>query len=443
MLSCCYQGSLFGPYTPLQQLDILADFGTKSYIVGSTNSLLLQQKDRYSDILINLDDSTINITSTSLRTALALSAADRRWIDVITQEVNDTWDEKNPGRPNHMGYRGSEEFIRLQFEEYLLSLISCVKYRNHLVAHGNNPKMMLPHIEGDPSLDFGVDWIDYWAKTENYRLWDKNTDSHLFDIVEPKHPCAGGLTMEDVQRRLQQQVQDLHLDERFAAGREILGRNAAAARDKASTMFNKLYADMEAMREAQRKRAEEVRTASAGTEKGPASPPPVVDFGKAQQTMNSVGARAGAYIGSWANWAGEKRKTGWARGPNGNPASPTTPTNGGGGWGLGIKQTDSASDKNAHATPLASPGPASVEKKSQEMAANRSSTQSSYGESVLDAVGALVRRPQALRRSIHRWTPLLLLPLLLLLPRDQAAPLRSRNRPQRPSSLAASRQRWE
>jgi hypothetical protein len=48
------KGSLFGPYTPLQQLDMLADFGTKSYIVGSTNSLLLQQKDRYSDLLVNV-----------------------------------------------------------------------------------------------------------------------------------------------------------------------------------------------------------------------------------------------------------------------------------------------------------------------------------------------------------------------------------------------------
>lgn len=48
------QGSLFGPYTPLQQLDVLADYGTKSYLVGSTNSLLLQQRDRYSDILINV-----------------------------------------------------------------------------------------------------------------------------------------------------------------------------------------------------------------------------------------------------------------------------------------------------------------------------------------------------------------------------------------------------
>jgi hypothetical protein len=98
---------------------MLADHGTKSYIVGSTNSLLLQQKDRYSDILINvsssmlqktrliilwdfkicllqirqLDEHTINISSTSLRTALILSTPDRRWIDFLTQVVNDTWDE--------------------------------------------------------------------------------------------------------------------------------------------------------------------------------------------------------------------------------------------------------------------------------------------------------------------------------------------------------------
>ena len=49
------QGAMFGPYTPLQQLEVLSDYDTKSYIVGSTNSLLLQQKDRYSDVLINVN----------------------------------------------------------------------------------------------------------------------------------------------------------------------------------------------------------------------------------------------------------------------------------------------------------------------------------------------------------------------------------------------------
>ena len=310
------QGSLFGPYTPLQQLDMLADFGTKSYIVGSTNSLLLQQKDRYSDILINLDEDTINITSSSLRAALTLSVADRRWIDFITQSVNDTWDDANPSRPKTMGYIGSEEFIRLQFEEYLLSLISSVKCHSYLTQHAHNPKVMLPQVEGDPAHDFGVDWIEAWTRSENYRIWDRYTDSHLFDIVEPKHPCAGGLTIDDVQRRIAEQVKEFHLDERFAVGKEVLGRNLQAGREKASTVFNKLYADMEALRESQRKKNEEQKREAERN--GQSSPGLQPDLNGAKQTAQSVGSKAGAYIGSWGTWMGEKRKTGWGRSASGN-----------------------------------------------------------------------------------------------------------------------------
>ncbi|KAI1176771.1 transport protein Avl9-domain-containing protein [Nemania sp. FL0916] len=388
------KGSLFGPYTPLQQLDLLADFGTKSYVVGSTNSLLLQQRDRYSDILINLDEDTINITSPSLRSALALSHSDRRWIDFITQEVNDTWDDANPQRPKTMGYRGSEEFIRLQFEEYLLSLISAVKYRNYLSQNTGNPKAMLPHIEGDPSYDFGNEWIEYWMRTENYRVWNMNTDSHLFDIVEPRHPCAGGLSIDDIQRRIQQQVQDLHLDERFAVGKEVLGRNLAAGREKASTLFNKFYADMETLREAQRKRADESRAEQLGADKNGYK----VDAAKTQQT---VGTRASAYIGSWTTWAGQKRKEGWGRSGSSNGSS-------GGGWGFGSVRksrnittntlSDSGSEKNG--TALSSPtlstsgfaGVAPVltdsppRRESEDNDKGRPLTQHSFSESVLDGV---------------------------------------------------------
>jgi hypothetical protein len=311
----------------LQQLDILADFGTKSYIVGSTNSILLQQKDRYSDILINLDELTINITSASLRSALALSVADRRWIDFITQTVNDTWDESNPSRPKTMGYVGSEEFIRLQFEEYLLSLISSVKCHNYLAANAHNPKAQLPQVEGDPAHDFGIDWIEAWTRSDNYQIWNNHTESHLFDIVEPKHPCAGGLTIDDVQRRIAEQVKEMHLDERFAVGKEVLGRNFAAGREKASTVFNKLYADMEVFRENQRKKHEEAQAAKLAAEKnghangsGPTSP----ISQSAPSTVQSVGSKAGAYIGSWGAWVGEKRKSGWGR-----SSSSSSVTNGG------------------------------------------------------------------------------------------------------------------
>lgn len=257
------KGSLFGPYTPLQKLDTLADQDTKSYLVGSTNALLLQQRDRYADVLINLDDNTININSPSLRTGLALSTADRRWIDFLTQAVQDTWDEKNPSRPKDMGYAGSEEFIRLQFEEYLLALVSAVKYKQFVSKHKDDSKALLSEVEGDPSAEYSNEFINSWAVTENYALFNRSTDSHLFDIVEPRHPCAGGLTIEDVQRRLAQQVQELHLDERWRGSKEVLGTHLATGQQRVSSAVNKLWGDIEAFREAQRKRAEEQKAAAA------------------------------------------------------------------------------------------------------------------------------------------------------------------------------------
>lgn len=211
-----------------------------------------------------------------------------------------------------MGYVGSEEFIRLQFEEYLLSLISSVKCHNYLLANVHNPKAQLPQVEGDPAHDFSMDWIEAWTRSENYQIWNNHTDSHLFDIVEPKHPCAGGLTIDDVQRRIAEQVKEMHLDERFAVGKEALGRNLAAGKEKASTVFNKLYADMESYRESQRKRNEEARIAAekAATASGASSPAASQTEFNGQKAP-SVQSRAGAYIGSWGTWMGEKRKSGW------------------------------------------------------------------------------------------------------------------------------------
>ncbi|OAL69755.1 hypothetical protein A7D00_5794 [Trichophyton violaceum] len=356
------KGSMFGPYTPLQQLDLLADYGTKSYLVGSTNSLLLQQKDRYSDILINLDEDTVNISSPSLRAALALSAADRRWIDFLTQTINDTWDEAHPAQPKTHGYMGSEEFIRLQFEEYLLALISCVKYHDEIKS-GGAIKQPANDIEGDPALDFNLDFIEHWRHTPNFALFDKLTsDALLFSVVEPRHPCAGGLGIEDIQRRLAQQVADLHLDERVREGRETLNKHLATGHQKVTTAFNTLWAELEARREAQRKRNEERAkqaaaasiTAALDTSQannnndsskqesgGPGSPPPAsptpstsgwsfaarkapaVDLTQAQATVSAAGQRASAYLSSWGSWANERRKE-WQTKNTSTGASPVS-----------------------------------------------------------------------------------------------------------------------
>ncbi|KAL2431798.1 Late secretory pathway protein AVL9 [Exophiala dermatitidis] len=241
------RGSFFGPYTPLQQLDILADYDTKSYVVGSTNSLLLQHKERYSDILVNLDESnSITITSPSLRSALALTAADRRWIDHLTQTVLDTWDPDNPSQPKNLGYAGSEDAIRLQFEEYILSLLSSAAYQVYheetnsgntggstVGGTGTTATEQEKDLYTDISADFNPDFLAMWRTTHNFALFDKLTrNNRIFDIVEPRHPTAGGLSVEDVQRRLQQTVAELHLDERVREGREQLGKTLAVGRER-------------------------------------------------------------------------------------------------------------------------------------------------------------------------------------------------------------------
>ncbi|OAX77884.1 hypothetical protein ACJ72_07812 [Emergomyces africanus] len=353
------KGSMFGPYTPLQHLDLLADYGTKSYVVGSTNSLLLQQKDRYSDILINLDEDTINISSPSLRSALALSIADRRWIDFLTQTIYETWDDAHPEQPKTHGYLGSEEFIRLQFEEYLLALLSCEKYHDE-VHRGSRTISPGLDIEGDPAAEFGTEFLERWRTTSNYDLFHRLTsDSLLFSIVEPRHPCAGGLGIDDIQRRLAQQVAELHLDERVREGREVLNKHLATGQKKVSSAFNSFWADIENMRENQRKKNEEraqqqqisselppgsasmdkesvvsprssissnANTSSTGSWAFGARKPPAVDLEQAQATVAAAGQRASAYFSSWSSWANDRRKEWQEKKISGNNSSVSTPT---------------------------------------------------------------------------------------------------------------------
>jgi len=337
------KGSVFGPYTPLQSLDILTDLDTKSYVVGSTNSLLIQQKDRYCDVLVDLDENTVNVLAPGLRPAIALSVADRRWIDFVTQQVNDTWDDADPSRPKTHGYAGSEEFIRLQFEEYLLALLSSAKYHQYLSSHSaDDPKALLADVDGDPSSEFSNVFLDAWRETENYALWNRTTDSHLFDIVEPRHPMAGGLTMDDVQRRLAAQVAELHLDERFSQTREVVNKRLADGRTQVTSAFNKVWSDIETMREAQRKRAGEARSVSGSSSPTSSTQEklPSASNGKplrqdhlhhAQASVTAASQRASAYLSSWGSWVGEKRRTGWARSYSGSvgngPTASPLPSN--------------------------------------------------------------------------------------------------------------------
>jgi hypothetical protein len=61
----------------------------------------------------------------------------------------------------------------------------------------------------------------------------------------------------------------MHLDERLEKSREVIGKQLAVGQKKVSSTFNNIWAEMEAMREAQRRRAEEQKLAK---ESAPMSP---------------------------------------------------------------------------------------------------------------------------------------------------------------------------
>ena len=383
------EGAFFGPYTPLQHLDILASYSTKSYVVGSTNSLLLQAQSRYADVLINLDEEPISISilSPSLKQALQLSAADRRWADYLTQTVLDTWDPENPSRPKGMGYVGSEEAIRLQFEEYVLSLCSCVTYEKHRetadgprkgysrsrsrsAARDSSPRTSAERsrplrrfvepeaapdtqqppppppentkvelIEADPdenANDFGESFLAAWSETRNYLTFMTAIEGkRIFEMIEPRHPTAGGLSIEDVQRRLQQNIADLHLDERYKQGREHAGKLYEAGKERWKEGTARFWAELEKRRDSSRTQVREGSVGDAQKENGPASTgapveQPTVSEAAAGSWTNALrdraskvqkpdtvalqaaakenAAKAGAYLSSWASWGREKGK---------------------------------------------------------------------------------------------------------------------------------------
>ena len=438
------KGAFFSPYAPLQHLDMLAS--AQTYVVGSTNALLLQQQSRYADIMVNLDTEPYSITifSPSLKQASMLSAADRRWIDNLTQQVLDTWDPDNPARPRNMGYAGSEEMIRLQFEEYILSLCSSMAYQVYrertdgtirdvlwkddggqetgVVSTANetdapelqekpqhkneNPQPKPPRPGSsavDPStqsqhthhtsnlpgrshqrsssldvnlppadlaqnaLDFGAEFLSLWRDTRNFELFintlsldtpiptstatssnitntttpPETTRPRIFDLIPSIHPTSGNLNIDDVQRRLQQNLQDFRVaykvDERLGQTKDNVGKAIEAGRERWGRWWTELEERRRSEKES-RSSTDDPRTSidgSAATSNAPAantgggaaagsaawaatlreraSKVQKPDTAQLQHAAKENAAKAGAYLSSWGSWAREKSRD-WQQG---------------------------------------------------------------------------------------------------------------------------------
>jgi hypothetical protein len=114
------------------------------------------------------------------------------------------------------------------------------------------------------------------------------TDQELFDIIEPRHPCSGTttLSLEDVQLRVQQKMQDLKLDEKMVASKEAISRTWMSGSLKVRGAVGSAWANLDQYRSTKKD--------------GRASPTTETDRKEVE--------KKDSFVGGWTAWATEKRK---------------------------------------------------------------------------------------------------------------------------------------
>lgn len=207
------QGGLFSPYTPLQQVDDIKSRHTQFFMIGSSNSLLAEQKTELCHIFVDVDASEVEIIDKSLSPALQLSGNDKKWIESIANIVSQSWNENDLFTPKNSQFEGSEDFIRWQFEDYLTGLLSSVKLSEYVTSYADNQAALqsIPEemLRANPIQLFNNNWVTRWKHTENFAMFRDFTDDRLFDLFPPKHPYNGPDTMTILQQKLAATFQNL------------------------------------------------------------------------------------------------------------------------------------------------------------------------------------------------------------------------------------------
>ncbi|CAO3692602.1 unnamed protein product [Umbelopsis ramanniana] len=224
------KGSFFQPYLPLQQIDMLSDKDTHSYLVGTTNQLFFHQKTEINiDVLVHVENGTLEFFDPQLASLVTHTTADRRWMDKLTKVINATWDPADPTRPIQNTYLGSDDYLRARFEEYIMSLLSSVKYaqafdpKNAFKSESTLDEIMRDEEkEKNYLLDYGMNWVNAWRTTNNYKLWDEFTDHEIYEIVEPGHPGQGNMSLGDLQNSLSNRIRDMKIRQNLSPLRQSL-----------------------------------------------------------------------------------------------------------------------------------------------------------------------------------------------------------------------------
>lgn len=194
----------FQPYLCLQQMENLKT--TSSCILsGAVNPLFEKQQSRLCDVFADLSTGHIalyEVQADSFKPCLKLSDADLRFCSVLSEAVSER-------HTTQSDWLGSDDWIRKQFNLYLLSLLK--------TTH-----------EGDDTArsEFNFDFMSVWMQGTVYKSWlqtytTKQTVTTtepkgeakitVFAQTPPRHICTGELSVSDLKRRFLAQASDYGL----------------------------------------------------------------------------------------------------------------------------------------------------------------------------------------------------------------------------------------
>ncbi|KAI8913023.1 transport protein Avl9-domain-containing protein [Powellomyces hirtus] len=196
----------FQPYIPLQQMDILLSQDTKSFLVGTSNSIFLHHKALGLDAIANVDTGAIEIVNPAVVPILNLTSPDKKFIDDITRTVVSTWaPEEDMSMNQQLSFDGSDDDIRGRFEVYLLSMLASVKTSQTAAISVD------PAVRGkDFIADFNPLWVRGWQSTIHYNKWLAANGGELPETVNisPAHPCQGASAFGILQTSLAARFSD-------------------------------------------------------------------------------------------------------------------------------------------------------------------------------------------------------------------------------------------
>ncbi|XP_073833884.1 late secretory pathway protein AVL9 homolog [Musca autumnalis] len=186
-ISIFASGNLCLPYLSLPYMDLLTDPSVLSYVIGTSN-VLFQQKQHLADILIDIENGNLEARDPELRKQLVLSTEDLRFMDYILRHVQ---------VPKEDAEGGSDQWIRQQFQGYLLALL-----RTSVVS--TTSETAIKDVE-----HFNANFMTAFQKTQCYQEWfDVRPDNGFFEPLPMGHPFSGAtLSVADVKLKLAQTMQ--------------------------------------------------------------------------------------------------------------------------------------------------------------------------------------------------------------------------------------------